>query len=242
MLGRDGAGRRARSTRSSRTWRRTTRASRRRWSDRRGTVPRSCSGWTDRGDEQGPIRTRTACTRTSTRSTSGCPASPPSRRSSPTLGIETVGDLLAHYPWRYADSREVTDIASLAVGRNVSLVAQVRSARGQAGAADGQAARRGEGHRRRPHARPGDLHAAPRRGGLPRQAPGAGIAGAVLRADQRLQRAAAAGQPHVRDLRARGRRGGRAGGGRVADPDLPGDGRAGVGQDPRGGARRRSTR
>nr|WP_235523194.1 ATP-dependent DNA helicase RecG [Cellulomonas sp. Root485] len=45
-----------------------------------------------------------------------------------TLGIETVGDLLAHYPWRYADSREVTDIASLAVGRNVSLVAQVRSA------------------------------------------------------------------------------------------------------------------
>ncbi|MDQ0373313.1 ATP-dependent DNA helicase RecG [Cellulomonas humilata] len=45
-----------------------------------------------------------------------------------TLGIETVGDLLSHYPWRYADSREVTDIASLAVGRNVSLVAQVRSA------------------------------------------------------------------------------------------------------------------
>ena len=44
------------------------------------------------------------------------------------LGIETVGDLLAHYPWRYADSREVTDIASLAVGHNVSLVAQVRSA------------------------------------------------------------------------------------------------------------------
>jgi ATP-dependent DNA helicase RecG len=45
-----------------------------------------------------------------------------------TLGIETVGDLLAHYPWRYADSREVTDIASLAVGHNVSLVARVRSA------------------------------------------------------------------------------------------------------------------
>ncbi|MBO3101333.1 ATP-dependent DNA helicase RecG [Cellulomonas fengjieae] len=44
------------------------------------------------------------------------------------LGIETVGDLLAHYPWRYADSREVTDIASLTVGHNVSLVAQVRSA------------------------------------------------------------------------------------------------------------------
>lgn len=44
------------------------------------------------------------------------------------LGIETVGDLLSHYPWRYADSREVTDIAGLAVGRNVSLVAQVRSA------------------------------------------------------------------------------------------------------------------
>ncbi|WP_146927381.1 ATP-dependent DNA helicase RecG [Cellulomonas xylanilytica] len=56
------------------------------------------------------------------------PGKPAELKKFAALGIETVGDLLAHYPWRYADSREVTDIASLAVGRNVSLVAQVRSA------------------------------------------------------------------------------------------------------------------
>ena len=56
------------------------------------------------------------------------PGKPAEQKKLAALGIETVGDLLAHYPWRYADSREVTDIASLAVGRNVSLVAQVRSA------------------------------------------------------------------------------------------------------------------
>ncbi|WP_421740981.1 ATP-dependent DNA helicase RecG [Cellulomonas sp.] len=53
---------------------------------------------------------------------------PAEQKKYATLGIETVGDLLSHYPWRYADSREVTDIASLAVGHNVSLVAQVRGA------------------------------------------------------------------------------------------------------------------
>ncbi|GEL97722.1 ATP-dependent DNA helicase RecG [Cellulomonas terrae] len=56
------------------------------------------------------------------------PGKPAELKKLAALGIETVGDLLSHYPWRYADSREVTDIASLAVGRNVSLVAQVRSA------------------------------------------------------------------------------------------------------------------
>ena len=56
------------------------------------------------------------------------PGKPAEQKKLAGLGIETVGDLLAHYPWRYADSREVTDIASLAVGHNVSLVAQVRSA------------------------------------------------------------------------------------------------------------------
>lgn len=56
------------------------------------------------------------------------PGKPAELKKLAALGIETVGDLLSHYPWRYADSREVTDIAGLAVGRNVSLVAQVRSA------------------------------------------------------------------------------------------------------------------
>ncbi len=45
-----------------------------------------------------------------------------------TLGIETTADLFVHYPWRYADSREVTDIASLVIGLNVALVARVRAA------------------------------------------------------------------------------------------------------------------
>lgn len=45
-----------------------------------------------------------------------------------TLGVETRSDLLVHYPWRYADSREVTDIASLAIGLNVALIARVRGA------------------------------------------------------------------------------------------------------------------
>nr|WP_034622303.1 ATP-dependent DNA helicase RecG [Cellulomonas sp. URHE0023] len=45
-----------------------------------------------------------------------------------TLGIVTKADLLVHYPWRYADSREVTDIASLAIGLNVALIARVRGA------------------------------------------------------------------------------------------------------------------
>lgn len=44
------------------------------------------------------------------------------------LGIETRADLLAYYPWRYADSREVTDIASLVIGLNVALIARVRGA------------------------------------------------------------------------------------------------------------------
>ncbi len=56
------------------------------------------------------------------------PGKPAEQKKFATLGIETVGDLLAHYPFRYADSREVTDIAGLAVGHSVSLVAQVRSA------------------------------------------------------------------------------------------------------------------
>ena len=56
------------------------------------------------------------------------PAAPARLKKLDALGLHTVGDLLAHYPWRYADSREVTDIASLAIGHNVSLIARVRSA------------------------------------------------------------------------------------------------------------------
>src|SRR4051812_48497481 len=54
--------------------------------------------------------------------------SPADLKKFATLGIETRADLLVHYPWRYADSREVTDIASLAIGLNVALVARVRGA------------------------------------------------------------------------------------------------------------------
>lgn len=44
------------------------------------------------------------------------------------MGLRTCGDLLRHYPRRYADPGTLTDIASLVVGETVSIVADVRSA------------------------------------------------------------------------------------------------------------------
>ncbi|MFS0867270.1 ATP-dependent DNA helicase RecG [Microbacterium sp. 179-B 1A2 NHS] len=44
------------------------------------------------------------------------------------FGMVTVGDLLAHYPRRYARRGELTPIADLPVGELVSIVAEVRSA------------------------------------------------------------------------------------------------------------------
>jgi len=44
------------------------------------------------------------------------------------LGLHTVGDLLRHYPRRYADPGTLTDVASLAVGETVTVVAQVERA------------------------------------------------------------------------------------------------------------------
>ncbi len=43
------------------------------------------------------------------------------------LGINTVEDLLSHYPRRYAERGELTDLAELRVGDEVTIVAQVRS-------------------------------------------------------------------------------------------------------------------
>ncbi len=42
------------------------------------------------------------------------------------LGVATVGDLLQHYPRRYARRGELTALAGLAVGEEVTLVAEVR--------------------------------------------------------------------------------------------------------------------
>jgi ATP-dependent DNA helicase RecG len=44
------------------------------------------------------------------------------------LGLHTVGDLLRHYPRRYGDPGKLTDLAGLALGEHVTIVAQVRSA------------------------------------------------------------------------------------------------------------------
>ncbi len=44
------------------------------------------------------------------------------------LGLETVGDLLRHYPRRYGDPGRLTDLGGLALGEHVTIVAQVRSA------------------------------------------------------------------------------------------------------------------
>lgn len=44
------------------------------------------------------------------------------------LGLETVGDLLRHYPRRYGSPGEMTPIGELRVGEHVTVMAQVRSA------------------------------------------------------------------------------------------------------------------
>lgn len=44
------------------------------------------------------------------------------------LGLHTVGDLLRHYPRRYGSRGELTDLADLAEGEHVTVVAQVQSA------------------------------------------------------------------------------------------------------------------
>ena len=46
------------------------------------------------------------------------------------LGIRTIGDLLRHYPRRYADPSRLTDIAGLELDEKVSIVAEVRSCSG----------------------------------------------------------------------------------------------------------------
>jgi ATP-dependent DNA helicase RecG len=45
------------------------------------------------------------------------------------FGMRTVGDALSHYPRRYASRGELTPIDSLTVGEQVTIVAQVESAR-----------------------------------------------------------------------------------------------------------------
>jgi ATP-dependent DNA helicase RecG len=44
------------------------------------------------------------------------------------FGMRTVGDLLSHYPRRYATRGELTPISSLQVGDQVTIVAQIKSA------------------------------------------------------------------------------------------------------------------
>ncbi|MFN2479314.1 MAG: ATP-dependent DNA helicase RecG [Pseudonocardiaceae bacterium] len=43
------------------------------------------------------------------------------------LDVRTVGDLLRHYPRRYADQGQLTPIASLTAGEDVTVVAEIRS-------------------------------------------------------------------------------------------------------------------
>jgi ATP-dependent DNA helicase RecG len=44
------------------------------------------------------------------------------------LSLQTVGDLLRHYPRRYVDRGRLTDIAGLEIGEHVTVVAQVEKA------------------------------------------------------------------------------------------------------------------
>ena len=43
------------------------------------------------------------------------------------LGLETVRDLLRHYPRRYAGRGEQTDLGDVRVGDRVTVLAQVKS-------------------------------------------------------------------------------------------------------------------
>jgi len=43
------------------------------------------------------------------------------------LGLRTVGELLRHYPRRYVERGELTDLATLAVGEDVTVLAEVQS-------------------------------------------------------------------------------------------------------------------
>ena len=45
------------------------------------------------------------------------------------FGMATIGDLLRHYPRRYAERGELTDIASLVVGEEVTILAEVESSK-----------------------------------------------------------------------------------------------------------------
>ncbi len=64
------------------------------------------------------------------------------------LGLETVGDLLGHYPFRYAQRGERTDLGALQIGEDVTVTAQVRAAVKKSFVPKGRPARGG---------RPGDL-------------------------------------------------------------------------------------
>jgi len=67
------------------------------------------------------------------------------------LGLDTVGDLLGHYPFRYAQRGERTDLGALQIGEDVTVTAQVRAAVQKSFVPKGQ--KRGS----RPGGRPRDL-------------------------------------------------------------------------------------
>jgi ATP-dependent DNA helicase RecG len=47
------------------------------------------------------------------------------------LGLDTVGDLLHHYPRRYAHRGELTDLAALQDGEHVTVMAEVVKVQGR---------------------------------------------------------------------------------------------------------------
>ena len=67
------------------------------------------------------------------------------------FGIRTVGDLLRHYPRRLAERGELTDLAALRVGEDVTVLAEVRTAQQDASAPRRAAAARGGRRRRQRH-------------------------------------------------------------------------------------------
>ena len=58
--------------------------------------------------------------------------STPAKSLDRAFGMKTVGDLVSHYPRRYADPGELTPIRELPLGETVTIVAEVLSSSARA--------------------------------------------------------------------------------------------------------------
>ncbi len=141
-----------------------------------------------------------------------------------TLGITTLEDLLAHYPRRYAERGELTDLASLKVGEQVTVLARVASAKSRPLPSKPGQKRSPDHHRGGRHRRDRGAHPHVLQPGLDREELPCRAARAVRRDGGAVQRPAPAAASRARVRRRGGRRRGGCGLRGPVDRGLPGDG------------------